>query len=54
MIGRSKINERLHDMTPHRIFIDIGISPKREKIKQTSTFNYIAVHCTRFGLVYGA
>ena len=32
MIGRSKMNERLYDMTPNRIFLDIDVSPKKKRI----------------------
>ena len=29
MVGRSKINERLHDMTPRWISLDVGVYPKK-------------------------
>ena len=30
MIGRSKMNERLHDMTPNGILLDVSVSPKNQ------------------------
>jgi len=38
MIGRSKMTERLPDMTPIRMLLDVSVSPKN-KI-QFSNFNY--------------
>ena len=38
MIGRSKMNERLHDMTSNRMLLDVGVYPKnffkKDKKKQ--------------------
>lgn len=43
MIGRSKLNERLHDMTPDRMLLHTIASPKKQKdtkknIKQIFNF----------------
>ena len=49
MIEWLKMNERLHDMTPNRMLLDISISPNKteKKIQQTSNFNYTACNLTR-------
>ena len=41
MIGQSKINERLHNMTPNRMLIDVSAYPKKKskKMPQASNFN---------------
>ena len=39
MIGSSKMNERLHDMTLNGMLLDVGVSPKKTNILQTSKFN---------------
>jgi hypothetical protein len=31
MIGQSKMNERLHDVTPNEMFLDVSVSPKKKK-----------------------
>jgi hypothetical protein len=31
MIGRSKMNERLHEITPEGMLLDISVSPKKKK-----------------------
>jgi len=38
------MNERLHDMTPNRMLLDVSVSPNKteKKIQQTSNFNYTA------------
>jgi uncharacterized protein YprB with RNaseH-like and TPR domain len=33
MIGHSKMNEMLHDMTPNGMLFDVSVSPKKEKIR---------------------
>ena len=30
MIGRSKMNQRLNDMTPNRMLLDVRVSPKKK------------------------
>ena len=52
MIGQSKMNVRLHDMTPNRMMLVVSVFPppqkkkKQKKIQQTSDFNQIVFHCT--------
>jgi len=36
MIGRSKVNERLPDLTPHRILLDVRVLEKESIIKDTT------------------
>ena len=31
MMGWSKMNERLHDMTPNWMLLDVGVSPKKKR-----------------------
>jgi hypothetical protein len=33
MIEQSKMNERLHNITPSRMLLDVGISPKKKRKK---------------------
>jgi hypothetical protein len=38
MIGQSKMNERLHDMTPNEMLLDVSVSAqKKEKKKRNTT-----------------
>jgi hypothetical protein len=40
MIERSKLNERLSDMTPNKMLLDVSVSPNFVfKIQQNSYFN---------------
>ena len=36
MIGQTKMNERLHDMTQNRVFLDVGVSATKKMIELTS------------------
>ena len=46
MIGRSKMNDRLHDMTPSGMLLDVSVSSKKKrrkrKIQQASNFYPLA------------
>ena len=33
MIGHSKMNEMLHDMTPYVMSLEVSVSPKKAKTK---------------------
>jgi hypothetical protein len=37
MIGHSKMNEMLHDMTPNGMLFDVSVSAKKEKIRNKSS-----------------
>ena len=37
MIGRSKMNERLHDTTPNEMLLDVHVLPKKIKLKKDNT-----------------
>lgn len=34
MIGRSKVNERSHDITSNEMLLDVGLSPKKKNAKK--------------------
>jgi hypothetical protein len=35
LIGRSKMNEKLHVMTPNSMLLDVSVSPEKNLIKDT-------------------
>ena len=43
MIGRSKMNERLNNMTPNGMLLDVSVSSKKMCEKKASKFNKIGM-----------
>ena len=39
MNGRSKINERLYEMTPNKLLFNVSVSPKKTKNLNKDTTN---------------
>ena len=43
MIGWSRVNERLHDMTLNRMLLDVSVSPRKTNVQKYNkhlNFNY--------------
>jgi len=47
MIGGSKLNERLPNLTPHRMLLDISVVPKKKKMKNRYNKHLILLKLSR-------